>query len=244
MKSIIAAAVCLATLLVSCGAFAFAIPERLVYDISWTGIKAGTAVQEIAVDKGGAVRIVSTAHSADWLKLFFPVDDRIESHLSKGNGSTQFGMPLLYRENIHEGSSRRDKEIRFDHSRKEALALDHRGNKQQSKEITDRTWDTLSCFYFARTMKLVPGKSFNIDIFDGGKLWNTEVQVLRREQLETGLGSFKTIVIKPLMKHEGIFNKKGDMYIWLTDDERHLPVKMQSKVKIGSIVATLTGASN
>jgi len=68
-----------------------------------------------------------------------------------------------------------------------------------------------------------------------------EVQVLRREKVKTKLGEFDTVVIKPLMKSEGIFNRKGDVYIWLTDDKKRIPVKLESKVAIGSITATLVG---
>jgi hypothetical protein len=67
--------------------------------------------------------------------------------------------------------------------------------------------------------------------------------VLRREELVTPLGRFKTIVIQPLLKSEGIFARTGDMFIWLTDDDRRIPVQMKSKVVVGSITATLTGGS-
>jgi hypothetical protein len=74
-------------------------------------------------------------------------------------------------------------------------------------------------------------------------MWNVEVQVLRKERLKTGLGEFNTVVIKPLMKSEGIFNRKGDMVIWLTDDDRHIPVMMKTKIVVGSIVATLVSGT-
>jgi hypothetical protein len=45
------------------------------------------------------------------------------------------------------------------------------------------------------------------------------------------------------MKSEGIFNRKGDMYIWLTDDQRRIPVRMQTKVAVGSITATLVSGT-
>jgi hypothetical protein len=67
--------------------------------------------------------------------------------------------------------------------------------------------------------------------------------VLRKEKIKTKLGEFDTVVIKPLMKSEGIFDRKGDMYIWLTDDLRRIPVKMQSKVAVGSITATLVSGT-
>ncbi len=74
-------------------------------------------------------------------------------------------------------------------------------------------------------------------------MWNVEVQVLRKERLKTGLGEFNTVVIKPLMKSEGIFNRKGDMVIWLTDDDRHIPVMMKTKIVVGSVVATLVSGT-
>ena len=47
----------------------------------------------------------------------------------------------------------------------------------------------------------------------------------------------------PVLQTEGIFSKTGDLTIWLTDDERRIPLKMQSKISIGSITAALVGGS-
>ncbi len=222
-------------------AAALNIPEKLVFELTWVGIKAGTATQEI-VRENGAVKIISTARSADWISPFFPVEDRIETVLAV-NQATDPGLPKSYRMKIREGRTRRDKEIIFDHAKGTALYIDYLSGERKNVEINDKTLDTLSSFYFVRSLPLEVGKSVFISIFDGKKLWNTEVQVLRRERIKTGLGSFDTIVVKPLMKSEGIFEKKGDMYIWLTDDERHLPLKMKTKVPVGSITATLVGGS-
>jgi hypothetical protein len=92
-------------------------------------------------------------------------------------------------------------------------------------------------------MKLEVGKSVFVDVFDSKKLWNVEVQVLRKEKISTILGEVETIVIKPLMKSEGIFNRKGEILIWLTDDQKRIPVKMNTKVVVGAITATLVGGT-
>lgn len=221
---------------------AFNIPERLDYDISYSGIPAGRATQEVT-QSGKEIHIVSTARSADWLKLFFPVDDRIESILIKGAPPQFIGVPKLYREKIREGWTRRHKEANFDRELMTVKTRDFLKNTETSHKITKRTFDTLSSFFYFRTIPLQVGTSNFIDIFDAKRLWNTEVQVLRRETIKTALGTFKTIVIKPLLKSEGIFARTDDMHIWLTDDERRIPVQMKSKVKIGSITATLVGGS-
>jgi hypothetical protein len=92
-------------------------------------------------------------------------------------------------------------------------------------------------------MKLVVGESVYVSIFDSKKVWNVEVQVLRKEKLTLSMGTFDTVVIKPLMQSEGIFYRKGELLIWLTDDSKHVPVKMQTKVAVGAITATLVQAS-
>jgi hypothetical protein len=221
---------------------AFPIPERLEFEISYTGITAGRAVQEVTLE-GNEVHIVSTATSADWLKLFFPVDDRIESVLVKGAPPLFIGVPRLYRERIHEGWTRFEKDAFFDRELLNVKTKDFLKKTETTQKISRRTYDTLSSFFYFRTVALQVGTSSFIDIFDCKKLWNTEVQVLRREQVKTSLGTFNTIVIKPLLKSEGIFARTGDMYIWLTDDDRRIPVQMKSKVKIGSIAVTLVGGS-
>ncbi len=223
-------------------ASAFSIPERLEFEVTYTGIPAGRAVQEVT-QVGSEIHIVSTARSADWLNLFFPVDDRIESVLVAGAPPQHIGVPRVYRERIREGGTRYHKEALFDRDKLEVVTKDLLKKTEKNQKITASTYDTMSSFYYFRTVALQVGASTYIDIFDCKKLWNTEVQVLRREEVQTPVGRFKTVVIKPILKSEGIFARTGDMFIWLTDDERRIPVQMKSKVKIGSITATLVGGS-
>lgn len=223
-------------------AAAFPIPERLEYELSYTGIPAGHAVQEVS-QAGTDIHIVSTARSAKWLQFFFPVDDRIESFLESGSPPLYIGTPRLYLERKHEGKTITNREARFDSQKLEVTTIDHRKKSEKKHATTKRTYDTLSSFYYIRTIPLQVGASYFIDIYDCKRLWNTEVKVLRREEIVTPLGRFKTIVVHPLLKSEGIFARTGDMFIWLTDDDRRIPVQMKSKVVVGSITATLTGGS-
>jgi hypothetical protein len=223
-------------------ASALSVPERLVYDVSWTGIKAGTAVQEVT-SKGGELHIVSTVHSAGWLTPIFPVDDRTESVLSRYDGVDALGMPKSYHEKINEGKTHTLKQALFDPTRLKVDTKDFLKKTEKSDPISAKTFDSLSCIYFVRSSELVMGKSLFIDIYDCKRLWNTEVQVVRREEISTPLGRFKTIVVKPLLKAEGFFARTGDVTVWLTDDSLRIPVKMTTKVKLGKITATLVGGS-
>jgi len=221
---------------------AFTVPEKFIFDLTWTGVKAGTATLELVNDRG-RTKIISRAQSADWVSVFYTVDDRTESLLKNEETMSLIGLPENYRVRLREGKHRRDKELIFDHANKQVTFIDHLGTEKKTFPIDEKTFDPLTSFYYIRTVKLDVGKSVYVDIFDSKKLWKVEVQVLRRERIKTQLGNFDTVVIKPLMKSEGIFNRKGDMYIWLTDDLKRIPVKMQTKVVIGSVIATLVGGT-
>jgi hypothetical protein len=224
------------------GASAFAVPEKLVFDLTWAGVKAGTSTLETVNDEG-RTRLISTARSADWISLFYTVDDRVVSLLRNEQTASAVGLPENYRIKLREGRHRRDKELVFDHANGQVTFIDHLSKRKKTFRIDAKTLDPLSSFYRVRTLKLEVGKSVYVDVFDSKKLWNVEVQVLRREKIKTKLGEFETVVIKPLLKSEGIFNKKGDVYIWLTDDKKRIPVKLESKIAIGSITATLVGGT-
>lgn len=220
-------------------ASALNMPEKLVFDLTWTGIKAGTATQEIAEEKD-SVRVTSIARSADWISVFFKVEDKVESRLAKAP-APQLGVPKNFRMKTREGGRRKDRELIFDHVKGHAVYIDHLNGHKIEVPIKGNTYDPYSSFYYVRTLPLEVGKSVYVSIVDMNELWNVEVQVLKKEKLKTIFGEVNTILIKPLIKSEGIFERKGEIYIWLTDDTRRIPVKMKTKVMIGSITATLVG---
>lgn len=225
-------------------AMSFNIPERLQYDLTWTGIKAGESVMEVK-DDGQNIQIVSKATSAKWVSVFYHVEDLVVTTLKKGRskdfGENFIGTPYSYRLKIKEGKHRRDKEMTFDYEAKKVKYVNHLDKETVESEIGPSTMDALSSLYFVRGIPLEVGKPLYVEVYDSKKLYKIEVQVLKKETIETSLGEFKTILVKPIMKSEGIFNKKGDILIWLTDDEKRVPVLIKTKVAVGSIKATLVG---
>jgi hypothetical protein len=232
----------IATLLIltlsSVHASPFQVPEKFIYDLTWAGIKAGTASLELRND-GGRIRIISTAQSAKWISVFYTVDDRVESIVSEDPHRSSPGLPVSYRLRLREGKHRKDKEVIFDHEKNRAKYIDHLEKEYKEIDVPPLVFDPISSFFYLRTLRLVVGEPVYITMFDNKKVYNVEVQVLRKEKVTIPEGTFNTIVVKPLMKSEGIFYRKGEIFIWLTDDAKHIPVKMQTKVKIGSITASL-----
>ena len=210
--------------------------ERLVFKLSWFGIPAGKTVVE-ASDAGylqgkKMYGISAVTASNQFIDAFYPVRDGIYSFI--------FADTLAsYKFMVHqeEGTYRSDKEIIFDYVKRKATFT--KNGDVSMYDIPGFVTDSLSAYYYFRTKELRVGKLITIDVFDDKQLWQVEVQILRKERIQTPAGTFDTLLTKPLLKFEGIFQRKGDVYIWITDDSRKMPVRMRSKIVIGSINAEL-----
>ncbi|MBI5195459.1 MAG: DUF3108 domain-containing protein [Nitrospirae bacterium] len=215
------------------------VPEKLIYTIHWSGIKAGNAYLETNNSAEG-ITITSRAESADFISVFYRVEDIAQSTLYPGVS----GYPKNYKINLTEGRHRRERETHFENkqgSKSQKVIYQNKvDNEMLAFNLEKQAFDPLSAFYEIRKRPLQVGRSEYLDIFDNKKLWNVEVQVLKRERITVPAGEFNTIVIKPLLQSEGIFMRKGEILIWLTDDDRKVPVMVKSKIKIGSIIVKLT----
>ncbi len=207
--------------------------EVLFYDLKWLGIKAGSATLSFYETKD-RVKIVSEARSDPWVDIFYKVRDRVVSLLKKVPPGS-----ISYRITLREGRHRKDREVIFYPEPGKVLFKDHLSKEERHIDIAKGLFDPLAGFYVLRNRDLKVGKDEYIRIFDSKKVYDVRVEVLRKETVETSLGRFRTIVVKPHMKSEGIFYRKGEIYIYLTDDERHIPVLLKSKILIGSVVAEL-----
>jgi len=215
---------------------AFIVPEKLTFDLSWIGIHAGTAVLTVEKNEGKFI-IRSRADSADFISVFYKVEDTGQSIVDAAGDV--FGYPDNYRLKVREGSHRRDKEVVFDKERHKAVFIDHRKKNRKEFDIEGFVYDPLSAFYSVRTMDLKAGVPVSIKMFDSKKVWTLEVEVIRKERVEVPAGTFDTIMIKPKIQSEGIFKRSGDIFIWLTDDEKKVPVRIKTEAPIGHIIGEL-----
>jgi hypothetical protein len=90
-------------------------------------------------------------------------------------------------------------------------------------------------------MPLTVGDTSRFSAVSGKKRYELKVLVHGKEEIKTSaLGKVNTIKVEPVLDGDGIFNSKGRIFIWLTDDDRRIPVLMQCEIALGSIKAKLT----
>jgi len=217
---------------------AFKSGERLQYFISWSKIlKAGVATMEVkreTTPQGRDVyRITSFARSAGIVSAFYRVRDVVQSVMD-----VKELCSLSYTVDQVHGKRKKKRKMLFDHEHKTVTVTEN--SRKNTYEIPVRAQDPLSSLYYARTRDdLAAGNNIIVDIHEKDKTWSVEIQYIGKDTVTTSAGEFKTFKVKTYPKYEGVFQHKGEIDIWLTDDYRRIPVLMKSKVALGSIVVTL-----
>ncbi|MBI5055820.1 MAG: DUF3108 domain-containing protein [Nitrospirae bacterium] len=209
--------------------------NKFVYYIYWSGIKAGTAEFTFENSPEG-LTLTTYATSAPVISIFYKVEDFAQSTLDPD------GYPKSFILKASEGRHKRDKETYFESmpdGKHKVNYYDKIKDKRAEFFFDQPAYDPLSAFFAMTKMSLEEGQSKFIDIFDSKKLYHTEIQVLKKEKVRVPAGEFNTILVKPLLKSEGLFRKTGDIFIWATDDDRKLPVLLKSKAVIGSFTVEL-----
>jgi hypothetical protein len=206
--------------------------EKLTFAIQYGLIYAGDATLEIrniaVIDSVKAYHVISTARTSKTFDIVFKVRDRVESFMDYNNLYS-----LRFEKHLREGKFRRDERVTFDQKNHLAIYSDKELN------IPPNTHDFLSALYYARTLPINTGQAISLANHTSGKNYPIYVKVLRRERVRVPAGEFDCIVVEPVLQTASIFEQKGKLTIWLTDDTVKMPVLMRSKVIIGAFEAVL-----
>ncbi len=216
--------------------------ERVAFRITYAHVLAGRAsVSVLPGDPAGkpALRFVAEARSQGFFAwLFrFQVEDR-----TVATWEPQSGCSLAIEKRLREGRAIRDQSVRFDRERGVAEVADPK-IKETRFDVGPCALDVLSAFFVTRVRGVSDGVELGLPLFDNGKHYRLGVRFLGRERLDLPMPlgpRVSTVVVEPqLLEGTGLFVKEGRLKLWLTDDARRIPVRMRSKVAIGSVSADL-----
>ncbi len=211
--------------------------EKLTYNIkvSWVPVSAGKRVDHI--EKKMSFNRKSVYHITSQVKTS-AVASRI--HRFQNRQSTFLNtvgfFPLSFRNQLQDKKYRARVEINFQDRETEYKKISQNNSKTPEKhekkviETPFGTQDELSMIYFLRCKKLVPGETYFFPLISKAKVIKVSISVRQGEELKVkGLGRVKTLVVRTSHGYQ----------LWLTDDPRHIPVKIEAEVKIGKMKANL-----
>jgi len=216
--------------------------ETLYYTVEWRLITAGKAKLEWTSEQrprtGAQVHL--RLESVGLVSKFFKVEDDYSANLN----AALCGQSLQMTTN--EGSRLRETKVTFDSARRKAgyLERDRAKNAVLSAHEIDMppcVHDVVGGLYFLRTLNLEPGQSIEVPVSDGKKSVMAKVEAQQREDVKTPQGAFKTIRYEIYVFNDVLYRRPAHLYIWLTDDRRKLPVRVQVRMQfaIGTITLLL-----
>ncbi len=220
----------------------FHVGEKVTLDVSYFGVSAGDITIEVLpyVEVNGrrSYKFVGHAISTSVFAVFYAVDDWFETFVDY-----ESLIPSSYELHVKETKQLRETRAVFDWGNSTATWWDKKINSEKKVEEQKKEWEipaysqnVFSIFYYLRTFTLVPGKKLAFRLAHENENLTVTAEVLRRETITTEAGEFETVVVKPKIELNGVFKPVGDIFLWLTDDDRKLIVRMESKIKIGTIV--------
>ncbi|MBL0331412.1 MAG: DUF3108 domain-containing protein [Chlorobiota bacterium] len=218
----------------------FGLGEKLVFDLGYKFITAGKTIISIApqttvVAKRPCYNVKFETRTNPTMDKLFKVRDLYQTYID-----TSGIFPWRFEQTVREGSYSRDFSAILDHKNKIAKTT------EGSFSVPQYVQDVLSAFFYTRIIdlkKMKKGQSFMLYNFFGKQHYDLKVRMLGTEIVDVPAGKFECYVIEPMVVEGGLFKADGKILIYLTADEAKMPVKVSTKVIIGSIDGSLTSYS-
>jgi hypothetical protein len=217
--------------------------ETLSYSVEWRLIYAGSAslkVDSTGSPDGSPWQIKLHLESAGLVSRLYHLDDNYNVRMDNHFCASSSDLDATEKNRHHETK------VEFDraHGKASYLERDLLKNtiiKTAETETPPCVSDILAALYKLRTLKLEPGQSDQIVISDGKKVISARVEAQARENIKIKAGAFNTVRCEANIFNGALYNRKGQFFVWLTDDARRLPVQIRARMNfpIGSITLEL-----
>ena len=208
--------------------------ERAEYQVKLGLVSVGSgAVEVLGVENVGGAPTFHARMRVSGGMGPARVNDRYESWIDVGG---LFSRRFV--QDIHEVRYRRSRAYEFDVARRTWRRTD--GSDDTGTLPTNEPLDDLSFMYYARTLPLKVGDTYRLNRYFKESGNPVVLRVVRKETVTVPAGRFNTVVVQPSIRTSGIFSEGGRAEIYFSDDDRHIPVLIKSRVPVvGSLTMSL-----
>jgi hypothetical protein len=216
--------------------YVFPAKQTLTFTVDWRVFTAGTAVFQLE-QQGPVQKITATADSVGAVTMLFPVIDRFQAGFD-----TKTGCSTGFSKQLQEGRRRVSSDLSFDYKTGKQTQVEKNlvkgTQKEQTASIPACVTDSLSAIFYAASQPMVVGQSIRFPLADSMRTVTVAMKVEAKEEIKTPAGTFQTIRVEPTAD-EGVVKNRGNIWVWYTDDARHMPVQIRAHLFWGTITAHL-----
>ncbi len=221
----------------------FGVGEKVVHDVSYMGVSAGTLVLEsrpyAQVNNRKNYQFRISISTTPFFSSFYSVKDYVDVLMD-----FETLVPSVFTLHVKESGQLREAQMFFDHEKNQANYWEKKVTKKNGEENKKQQWEILpytqslfSAVFYLRFFQWEVGKENAFRVTNDEKNLVFRGKCVRKERIKTDAGEFDAIVIKPEVELSGKFETIGDNYIWLSDDDRRYILRIESKIKIGTLVS-------
>lgn len=214
------------------GGFSWPQHETLTFTVDWRVFTAGTAVFHLD-QVNGIEKISATADTTGTVNMLFLVVDRFQSGID-----VKTGCSTGFNKQIQEGRRKIASELIFDYAHGKQIQNERNLVKgtatHKEANVPACVTDSLSGIFYTQSQPLTVGQTVYFPLADSMRTVTVGMKVHAREEIKTPAGTFQTVKVQATAD-EGVVKNRGSIWIWYTDDARHIPVQMQARLFWGTI---------
>jgi len=213
--------------------YPFAVGEKLSYTAKLGMLTLGSGTLEVAaMDTVRGVETFRLRFRLQGKTMFYSLDDALESWIGSSDlTSRRFVQNFVE----NDRTTKRHYEIYPDSG-----FFREEGKETSPQPTPAEPLDDAAFFYFVRVTPLEVGKTYRFDRYFRKDKNPVTIEVVKRESMELPDGAkVPCLVLHPTIDTKGLFSKRSETRIWLTDDSRRLPVQIRTKFPFGTITLRL-----
>lgn len=221
----------------------FRVGEKVILSVSYFAASAGklTLAVKPFVEVNGkkSYNFLTEIKSSALFSNFYSVQDQVETYLDYENLS-----PYVFKLQVKESAQIKEAQSFFDQKTLKANYWEHKYTEKNGHEEKKLEWDLLpfsqnafSSIFYMRVFKWTIGKEYSFRVSDDSKNIVFSAKALEKVKLQTDAGTFNAIKIKADIVARGALKQTGDLFIWISDDDRKFILRVEAKIKIGTLVA-------
>ena len=207
--------------------------ETLTFTVDWRVFTAGTAVFHLDAAPGDVEKISATADTVGAVNLLFPVIDRFQSGID-----TKSGCSTGFNKQIQENRRKVASDLTFDYVHGRQVQNERNLVKgtatHKEANIPACVTDSLSGIFYTQSQPMAVGQAVSFPLADSMRTVTVGMKVEAREEIKTPAGTFQALRVQATAD-EGVVKNRGHIWIWYTDDARHMPVQIQARLFWGTI---------
>lgn len=212
--------------------FPFAVGETLTYSAKLGILTLGSGTLEVAaIDSVRGEEAFHFRFRLQGKTIFYALDDVLESWV----GTRDFNSRRFVQDFVENDKPKH----RFFEIYPDSGYFLEKGRPAPEPSPSDPL-DDAAFFYFVRITPLEVGRKYAFDRYFRKDKNPVTIEVVKREKMDLPDGSeVNCLVLHPVIDTKGLFSKRSDTRIWLTDDARRLPVQIRTKFPFGTVTLRL-----